>query len=334
LIQSYTLEPDGTTINLLPQESISLKTLFYGLMLGSGNDAANAIAHYCSGDILKFMQGLNSYLKKLGCKDTNFNNPHGLHHIDHYTTAYDLALIARKAMTYPVFSQIVKTTTYLREETNKQKPFVITQTNRLIKPGPYFYPKALGIKTGYTSNAGFNLVAAASNGDRNLIAVLLGSKVSEARYLDAANLFETAFNEKKILQRLFARGTDVFKNQIKGAKQALRAALENDVDISYYPSEPCEVKTNLIWLNKKLPIYPGSTVGILEVSDRLSNRLLSRHELIAQNAVEYTWLARASEGVKDGSRIVMQHKLSVALVLSLFSTALLVARRSSRKKTK
>lgn len=327
----YFLEPDGTTINLQANETISLKTLIYGLMLGSGNDAANAISNYCAGNIELFLKIMNEYLKKIGCKNTKFLNPHGLHHDQHLTTAYDLALMAKKAMTNTTFSEIVKTTQYTREETNKQKSFQIVQTNRLIKQGPFFYPKATGIKTGYTSLAGYNLVASASNGKRNLIAVLLGSKVSENRYKDAASLFEQAFNEKQTTQKIYAAGADVFKNEIEGGTKALKACLKRDLEVSFYPSEPVESITQIKWFSKDLPIKVDECVGIVEVCDIHNNQLIERAELYSLTNIDYTAMAKVKKHLRSAGQLIFMNKFAVFLAFSFFLIALAVDRRSRRE---
>jgi len=279
-----------------------------------------------------FVNEMNQYLKSIGCKDTHFTNPHGLHDLNHYTTACDLAFIAKKAMQNTTLSEIVKTTTYQREDTNKQKSYQIIQTNRMLKAGPSYYSKAIGIKTGYTSNAGFNLVSAAINGERKLIAVILGSKNSEARYQDAQNLFETAFNETKIQQRVYAKGADVFKNEIKGGHDILKASLEEDVDIYYYPSEPLEVSTHIHWFDKNLPIYPHSCVGVLEILDNTTKKLCLRKELYSQNFVDYKFLAKVQIKLDHLIDLVRLNKVTLIISLCFFSLALYYSRRAARKK--
>src|SRR6185437_6437502 len=142
-------------------EEMPLKEYLYGMMVRSGNDAANVIAEYVSGSIPTFMQELNDYLKQIGCLNTTFCNPHGLHHPDHKTTAFDMALLTREAMKNPVFREIVSTVRHKRPKTNKRPAAVLVQTNRIIKSGTqYYYPKAIGVKTGYHSRAQNTLVAA------------------------------------------------------------------------------------------------------------------------------------------------------------------------------
>ncbi len=91
-------------------EVLSLRVLAYGTMLASADDASNVIARYVGGSVSKFMDQLNAYIENLGCQNTSFANPHGLYHPNHYTTAYDLALIAQEALKHPLFREIIATT--------------------------------------------------------------------------------------------------------------------------------------------------------------------------------------------------------------------------------
>ncbi|HEY5236646.1 MAG TPA: serine hydrolase, partial [Rhabdochlamydiaceae bacterium] len=151
---SHTLEPEGTMMRVQPGERLSLYSFLHGLMLCSGNDAANVLAENTSGSIDKFIIELNQFLKSEGILETQFTNPHGLHHHEHWTTAYDMALMTKLALKHETFREIVRATKYDCPQSNKQPPRTISQHNKLVKPGPYFYPKAIGVKTGYVAKAG------------------------------------------------------------------------------------------------------------------------------------------------------------------------------------
>jgi D-alanyl-D-alanine carboxypeptidase (penicillin-binding protein 5/6) len=331
---AHTLEPDGSSISLIENEKIPFLTLLYGLMLGSGNDAANAIAFHCEKDISSFMQNVNFYLKSIGCKSTQFLNPHGLHHEMHYTTALDLAIMAKKALQNPTFAQIVKSTSYLRPDTNKQKAFTINQTNKLLRQGSFYYPQAYGVKTGYTSSAGYNLVSAAANEKRNLIAVVLGCKSSDARFKESTRLFEEAFNEKVVQQRLFAKGADVFKTELSYAKETLKAVLNEDVDLSYYPSEKIEFTTKVNWLCHKLPIYPDQVVGAFELCDASTKKIILRKNLVATNFVDYKTSAKIKMKMNEIFSQLYSIKYYMIAVGILFASAFYVAKRSRIQSTK
>src|SRR3984957_869054 len=145
---SHWIETDSTHIGIKQGEELSLNDLLHGMLIASGNDAANVIAQRLGGTIPKFMEDVNDYLKKIGCKNTHFNNPHGLHHPAHMTTAYDLAVMAREGLKDPIFKQIVSTVRYTSAQTNLEFERTFTQTNQLLKKGPFFYQKAIGVKTG------------------------------------------------------------------------------------------------------------------------------------------------------------------------------------------
>ncbi len=262
----YRLEAGGSNIAICPGEVLSLRVLLYGLMLSSGNDAANVLAKHVSGSIDRFVQEMNEFLRKKGIKETRFLNPHGLHHPEHQTTAYDMALMAKEALKHPFFREVVKTVRYPRPETNKQPKTDFIQSNRLLKKGPYFYPKALGVKTGYTSHAGYTLVAAAEHEGRRLIAVVLGCPEMPSRYKDATRLFEAAFAEKPLTRTLFSQAFDLFNRPIKGAKKPLQAYLAKDVEMSFYPSEEPKLSSQVVWQELKLPIEEGEQVGSLKLT--------------------------------------------------------------------
>lgn len=286
---SYFQEPDGSSMGLKPGETLSFRHLMYGLMLVSGNDAANVLAHHISGSVPKFVEDLNLFLKQKGIKNTSFQNPHGLWDPKHVTTARDLALIAKEGLKNPTFREIVRTVSYDRPETNLQPTWVMTQSNKLMRRGPHFYPKAIGIKTGYLSKAGYTLVAAAEHEGRCLIAVLLDSKSLEQRYRDAITLFETAFAEKQVKRTLFNKEYDRFNLQVKGAKTAVNASLKDHFTIEYFPAEEPTVKASLHWRHLQLPIKNGDCVAEIRVTND-QGYLLKSAPLFATADVEGTLL--------------------------------------------
>lgn len=139
-------------------ESLTVVDLLYCLMVSSGNDASLVLADYVGGgSVEKFVSLMNAKAKELGCKNTNFVNPHGLHDDNHYSTAYDLYTITSYALTLPLFSEITNTATYYCEGDD----YPLVTTNYLIdvnRGGDYFYTYAQGIKTGTTDEAGRCLI--------------------------------------------------------------------------------------------------------------------------------------------------------------------------------
>lgn len=286
---SYWVEHASTHMGIKKGEEFTLKDLLKGVMVGSANDAANVVAQNVSGTIPHFMTGLNNYIKSLGCKDTNFTNPHGLHHPKHQTTPYDMAIIAREAMKNSTFRELVSSVKFIRPKTNKQEPTVILQTNRLLRTGRYYYPKAIGIKTGYTSIARHTLVAAAKQDDRELIAVLMKCNESGQIYRDAIKLFDAAFNQAKVKKIVLKAGPQKFTNKIDGAEKPLKTYIKDSLSFEYYPAEESTVKCYLQWQSLKLPIVKDQQVGELQLKTSQGN-LIQKLPLYASEEVQGTWM--------------------------------------------
>jgi serine-type D-Ala-D-Ala carboxypeptidase (penicillin-binding protein 5/6) len=283
----YRLEFGGTHMSIKAGETLPFRALIYGLMLASGNDAANVIAQHVSGSVPIFMEELNRFVREKRCLDTVLHTPHGLPCPEHKTTAYDLAILAREALKNPFFREVVKTTQYARPQTNKQPESILYQNNALVKPGRFYYPKAIGIKTGYTLSGGYTIVAAAEDQQRKLIAVILGCEKIEHRYKDAIALFEAGFNEKKVSRPLFSKGFDLFTYSVKGGKIPLQAYLSQDIVLEYFPSEEPVFKTDVSWQVPVLPILAGQQVAEMQIFSS-ENKLLSQAPLFAVRTVEPT----------------------------------------------
>lgn len=291
----YRLEFGGTHMGIKAGETLPLKVLMYGLMLTSGNDAANVIAQHVSGDVPRFMEELNRFVRAKGCRNTTLYTPHGLPHEEHKTTAFDMALLAREFIKVPFLREVAKATQYMRPETNRQPESMLHQHNALVKPGRFFYPKAIGIKTGYTVGAGYTLVAAAEDQNRKLVAVLLGCEKIEQRYKEAIAMFEAGFNEKKVSRTLFSKGFDLFSCELKGGKAPLQAYLPQDVSLEYYPSEEPSIKTALLWDTLSLPVAADQKVAQLQILSH-EGKLLAVAPLFAAKRVEPTWRHQIATG--------------------------------------
>jgi len=190
---SYWLEQNSSHIGIKAKEELSLDVLLHGLMLQSGNDAANVLAEHVDGSVPRFVERMNRRVHELGCSQTHFTNPHGLHHPEHVSSAYDLALMAREALKNLKFRKVVSTLNYERPKTNLQDATYKPQKNRLVQPGQYYYPGAIGGKTGGTTDGKCSLVAAAERDGRLLIAVVMGCDPFRETYKDVTQLFDYGF---------------------------------------------------------------------------------------------------------------------------------------------
>jgi len=297
---SHWLETDGTMLGIRRGEKLTLQDLLYGMMLVSGNDAANFVAHHIGGTIPKFMQGMNEALVELGCKKTHFTNPHGLHHPDHLTTAYDMALITREVLKSEMARALISSQEHECGETNLQKVRTIKHNTNLLQPGRFFYSKAIGMKTGVHSKAGYTIAGGAEKGDRLLIAVLLGCPSSSDRARDTIRLFDTAFAEEEESRLLFKKDENFFTRKIKGSTSILRAVFLDDVIIHYFPSEEPHISIELNWEGLALPISVGDWVGEMHILDEKQN-ILEKASLFATRDVKKKRVVIFIDGLKMGS---------------------------------
>ncbi|MBB3113480.1 D-alanyl-D-alanine carboxypeptidase (penicillin-binding protein 5/6) [Paenibacillus phyllosphaerae] len=188
-------------------DKLQLRDLIAAMLLPSGNDAARTVARYIAQQeegrgltpeesIEVFAQLMNERAKALGATESHFVNPHGLHDPNHYTTASDLALIARKARQNLLLCQLVGESEYMASDSGVEQTFV--NRNKLLQPGSgYYFDGANGMKTGYTSEAGYCLVASAKRSGTGYIAIVLKSS-SEGVWLDAAKLLDYGFKRSHL----------------------------------------------------------------------------------------------------------------------------------------
>lgn len=302
------------TANLQVDEELTVEELLYVLMVGSSNDAAIVLAEHIAGSVESFSEMMNEKAKEIGCTNTHFVNPNGEHDENHYTTAYDLALMAKYAMQNETFRKIVSTTSYKLPATNKydKDDRLFTTTNSLLminnndRADNYYYKYAIGIKTGFTTPAGNCLIAAAKKDDLELISVVLGAGQTDdglsARYIDTISLFDYGYNTYS-LREIAKAGSTIQTANIKGATRntkKLDVIAKNDI----YVLSKNENK-NLAILpevhlseNLKAPINQGDKVGTVKYTSE---------------GIEYTEDLLASSDVKK-SHFLIKFLLFVLLV--------------------
>ena len=168
-VDNASIGVEGTSIYLRKGEQLSVRDLLYGLMLRSGNDSAVALAYHIGGTEENFVKMMNELCVTVGAKNTNFANPHGLDATNHYTTAYDLALVTAYALNNPIFAEIVSTKHHTIPATNISDARYLTNKNRLLNS----LDGCVGVKTGFTSRAGRCLVSAIKRNGITLVCVVL-----------------------------------------------------------------------------------------------------------------------------------------------------------------
>ena len=190
------LEAGSVSLKITEGDKLSVKDCLYGLLLKSANEIGNGLAEHIAGSNSKFADMMNARASALGCTGTHFANPHGLNDSNHYTTPYDMALIAREAFKNPTLRQITSTTSYQFPATKLAEERTITMGHKMIYPtDSRYYPGIVGGKTGYTSLAGNTLVTCAERDGITLIAVVMKSK--STHYADTKALLDYGFLKVK-----------------------------------------------------------------------------------------------------------------------------------------
>ena len=187
---------DSSLTPVYPGEQMTMRDLLYGLMVRSGNDAANAIAQIVSGSVDAFVREMNEKALSLGMTNTHFVNPHGYHHQDHYTTARDLATLSRYAMSNNLIVNIAACMEYTLPPTSLRGELLIRNSTELLQPySSSYYEGAFGIKKGYTRAAGFCYAGAAARSGRAMIAVVMDCRDRFKAWDDMARLFNFGFSQ-------------------------------------------------------------------------------------------------------------------------------------------
>lgn len=182
------------SLGLEPGDKLTVEQLLYGALVHSGNDASCALAEATSGSIKAFVDQMNAKARKLGLKNTHFTNPDGLDEVGHYSSARDLAVLARYAMRNSEFQKIVGTANYSLTLPGRSAPFSFHNVNRLVRTVDW----VTGIKTGSTSNARFCLVASGSRNGASVISVVLGESNWTNTWADSKLLLEYGFRREQM----------------------------------------------------------------------------------------------------------------------------------------
>ncbi len=280
----------GTSIYLAQGETLTLEEMLLGLMLSSGNDAAVAIAEHIGGSADEFAAMMNARAREIGAVNTHFVNPHGLPDDAHYTTAYDLARIARTAMGNDVFRRIVSTQratipwagrTYNRQLKNK---------NALLSD----YPGATGIKTGFTSKAGRCLVFGAQRDGMEVVGVVLGC----ADWFDeAARLMDDCFSAYTMTHMLGPMESAGQLPVTGGCKDAVHMCLMEELSLPLAGGEAAQVILEVPY-SVSAPVYPGMHLGVARLV--LDGQVLGESEIVASERVEAAGLRHNISRVMEG----------------------------------
>lgn len=338
------MDIDGSNIALKVGEEMRLENLLQGLLIASGNDAAACIAEGISGTMDAFVVKMNEKAAQLKLKDTHFMNPHGLHNKEHYTTAHDLARLAREAMKNETFRSIVECAHIYLPETNMSEKRYYINTNNLVsrmRYPYYFYDKATGIKTGSTDEAGSCLVASAEHKGKSVIAVVLKASDMSVSHNETKAILEYGLNGFSLAElvtkddiigeidvKQAADGTDHILLAAETSTEAMladdedREKIETVLDIPEKVYAP--IKTGQV-IGKVRYVYEGQELGSVNL---VSTANVKRHFLgFLMSFGEWLWSFRTV-------KVIVFTVLGLALGFVILVTVGLVraVKKSKRKK--
>lgn len=268
---------DGSSIYLEQGEILSAEDLLYALMLSSANDAAEALAYEICGSIEGFCDMMNDRAEELGLKDTRFSNPHGLDAKEHYTSAYDLAIISAEALKNPKFKEIVSTKR--REIGSNSKTRVLVNHNKLLKQ----YDGCIGVKTGYTKATGRSLVGAAEKDGVCLISVTIDAPND---WSDHKKLLDFGFSTVHSLSLIEAGEFNYSLPVVNGEVNSINVKNKDKLNYIYTNNTPEITKEIRLQRFAVAPIKRGDIVGSIEF--KCDGKIIATTDIIASESVEET----------------------------------------------
>lgn len=271
----------GSQVFLEAGEVYKVHDLLKGVAIASGNDAVVALAEKVAGSQNEFVAMMNERFKEIGAKNTNFVNAHGLDAEGHYSTARDMSIIARELLKH---EKILEYTSIYEEylEKNDGTKTWLVNTNKLVR----FYDGVDGLKTGYTTTAGYCLTATASKDNFRLISVVMGEETSEARSSDTVKMLNYGFNTYKI--NVIKKNDEVLgKVRVDGGKQdyAEIVLLKDATELLKNTEEVSDYQFKLKVNNIKAPVKPGDIVGSALIIDSDGN-IIDEVDVTVKNAIK------------------------------------------------
>ena len=280
----------GSRLGLKTGDKITIRDLLYGLLLCSGNDAAISLAETAAGSVRNFSNMMNNKAKELGLNNSHFESPHGLDSDNHYTTAYELALLADYALQNSTFRNIVGTKNYTI--TINGYPKNITNTNELLGSLDGVY----GVKTGFTNGANRCLVTSCKRGEMDIICVVLGCDTKNFRTQDSIKLINYTFENFEYLdiKNLIDKEFENYKNNNINLFE-INKGVSNDLEIRCFSTEPSiipikkdeknSIKVNFeLKKNLEAPINANLKVGSFMVYS--DNRTILEGDILTTNSID------------------------------------------------
>lgn len=277
----YAASMGGSQIFLEPGEEMTVEQMLKGIAIGSANDAAVAMAERIAGSEEAFVDRMNERAKALGLKNTHFENVTGLPVKGHYSSAYDMAMMAKELLKHEEITEFTgKYEDYLREGTDKK--FWLVNTNKLVR----YYPGVDGLKTGFTSEAKFCLTATAKKNGMRVIAAIFGAPSTKERNAQVSKMLDYAYSQYTS-HPLYKKGAVLAEAKVsKGDVRHIRAVTSEPVSVLTKKGVKLSNIKKTVKLNGHLqaPLEKGQPVGTLSVSQ--GGKMLAKTTLVAEKSVK------------------------------------------------
>ena len=284
----------GSQILLETGEKMSVRDLFKGVAIASGNDAVVALAEAVAGTEDAFVQKMNDKAKELGLKNTNFKNPHGLDTANHYSSARDMSLIAKELVKHEKVLEFTSVyEDYLRENTDRK--IWLVNTNKLVR----FYDGVDGLKTGFTEGAGYCLTATAKKDGMRVIAVVMGEADSKTRNQEVSEMLDYAFAQYK-LENLLEDGYSLGKYKVYNGKSEFVTVIPKDgATILRKKGEKSSKATYEADVYElKAPLKKGDVVGSLKIKE--DGKVIRKVKLtVDKNVKKANYLELLGRNIRD-----------------------------------
>ena len=339
----YNIEPGSAHIAILEGETLTLEQVLRAIILRSANEASNGVAEYVDGSVEAFAKHMTERAKELGCTNTNFVNANGLFDENHYTTAHDMALIARELLKHEEYRSMMSETDYEIPPTNLQtETRYLHGQHQMLNPNSiYYYKDAIGGKTGYTVEAGNTLVTYAERDGLTLIAVVRKCNGAE-HYTDTATLFDYGFanyaSVKIAAVSDYTSTVPVTETYNKKAVDLGKVTIAPSEDVYY--TLPKGTDASAVTVKTDIPegvegtVKKGQTLGTLQLS---YNGKTQTVDLIAQNAVDALTDTQKAELDKSSlsgmvKRVAIGVGIAAIVLLLIFCITRFIGYRSYQRR--
>ena len=335
------LGTEAQVANIQAGDEVTIEQLLNLTLVHSACDACEILAEAVSGSREAFIKEMNAWVKKIGCENTNFTNPDGLHDVNHYSTAADLAKITIECLKNEKFAEMANKQTY------KFGELTLPNTNFMIQPGytSYYYEYAKGVKTGSTTEAGYCLASTASKDGYNYLCVVLGCPVidynkdgymEKMSFIDSKALYEWAFNGLKF-QTVLKKNQVVSEVKVKNGREADTVQLVVENDLSTLVPANLDTSAVIVRASKDTPaeifapVKKGDKIGTAEIV--YGDEVIASAEIVAAQSIKVSRMLSVINALKKFfTSLFMKIIYAAALIAAALYIYLVYYKNSKKKK--